>query len=170
MSQFYHLCQAKPSGALILAYHRQNGRANPLHVPAGARGWPGRLALIQVPFVVHKDPGRYAKISRNIVPDSSPDENPLPRLIDPLGGPALAYTFLRHTGFLLDELCAEGLLLWLDENGRFDRIRAGRWQWHWQTASLQSSQGFWAMGEALVDTVAACYPTAFALAPNEFSV
>jgi hypothetical protein len=99
---------------------------------------------------------------KSIVPDSPPGENPLPQFIDPLGGPALAYTFLRHTGFLLDELCAEGLLLWPDDNGR--------WQWRWQATPLQSSQGFWAMGEALVDAVAARYPAAFAPPPNESGV
>ncbi|MCP4359829.1 MAG: hypothetical protein GY796_17615 [Chloroflexi bacterium] len=26
-----------------------------------------------------------------------------------------AYTFLRHTGFILDELSAQGMMLWLDE-------------------------------------------------------
>jgi hypothetical protein len=104
-------------------------------------------------------------LKKAIVPDSPPDENPLPQFIDPLGGPALAYTFLRHTGFLLDELCAEGLLLWPDENGHFDRLSAGCWQWRWQATPLQSSQGFWAMGEALVDAVAARYPAAFVPSP-----
>jgi hypothetical protein len=77
-----------------------------------------------------------------IVPDSPPGENPLPQLVDPLGGPALAYTFLRHTGFLLDELSAEGLLLWPDENGHFDRLSAGCWQWRWQATPYNPAAAF----------------------------
>lgn len=41
--------------------------------------------------------------------------------ICPLSAEAAAYTFLRHTGFILDELSAQGLVLWLDDDGR--------WRW-----------------------------------------
>ena len=70
---------------------------------------------------------------------------------------ATAYTFLRHTGFILDELCAQGLVLWLDDDSR--------WQWHWQGTDLKSTQGFWAIGEALVDAVVGRYPETFSI-PN----
>ena len=68
-----------------------------------------------------------------------------------------AYTFLRHTGFILDELCAQRLVLWLDDDGR--------WHWRWQGTDLKSSQGFWAMGEALVDGVIGRFPQTFSI-PN----
>ncbi len=72
---------------------------------------------------------------------------------------AAAYTFLRHTGFILDELCAQGLVLWLDDNGR--------WQWRWQETNLKSSYGFWAIGEALVDAAIGRFPETFS-SPDEF--
>jgi hypothetical protein len=65
----------------------------------------------------------------------------------------VAYTFLRHIGFILDELCAQGLVLWLDENDR--------WHWRWQGTDLESTQGFWAIGEALVDAVIGRFPETF---------
>lgn len=71
------------------------------------------------------------------------------------GARSAAYTFLRHTGYILDELSVQGLLLWPDENGR--------WQWRWQGTNLQSTQGFWAMGEALVDAVNGRYPETFSI-------
>ena len=73
----------------------------------------------------------------------------------PASGAAAAYTFLRHTGFILDELCAQGLVLWLDDDGR--------WQWHWQGTELKSTQGFWAIGEALVDGVIGRFPETFSI-------
>jgi len=73
----------------------------------------------------------------------------------PASGAAAAYTFLRHTGYILDELCAQGLILWLDDNDR--------WQWRWQGTELKSTQGFWAMGEALVDAVNGRFPETFAI-------
>ena len=62
---------------------------------------------------------------------------------------ATAYTFLRHTGFILDELSAQGLVLWLDDDNR--------WQWRWQGTDLKSTQGFWAM----VDAVNGRFPKTF---------
>ncbi len=47
---------------------------------------------------------------------------------------AAAYTFLRHTGFILDELSAQGLVLWLDGDER--------WRWRWQGTELESARGF----------------------------
>ncbi len=69
-----------------------------------------------------------------------------------------AYTFLRHTGFILDELSAQGMVLWLDENNR--------WQWHWQGTDLKSASGFWAIGEAVVDAVIGRFPETFSI-PDE---
>ena len=86
-----------------------------------------------------------------IVSDSS--SHALPRY--PASGPATAYTFLRHTGFILDELCAQGLLFWVGGNGR--------WHWRRQGTELKSTHSFWAMGEALVDAVMARYPQTFAV-------
>ena len=74
--------------------------------------------------------------------------------ICPPSATAAAYTFLRHTGFILDELCAQGLVLWLDDNNR--------WQWRWQGTDLKSNYGFWAIGEALVDAVIGRFPETFA--------
>ena len=64
-----------------------------------------------------------------------------------------AYTFLRHTGFILDELSAQGMVLWLDENNR--------WYWRWEGTDLKSSSGFWAIGEAVVDAVIGRFPENF---------
>ncbi|KAA3663400.1 MAG: hypothetical protein DWQ04_10730 [Chloroflexi bacterium] len=66
---------------------------------------------------------------------------------------AAAYAFLRHTGFILDELSAQGLVLWTDDNDR--------WQWYWKGTDLKSTQGFWAMGGALVDGVISRFPETF---------
>ena len=76
----------------------------------------------------------------------------------PASGAAAAYTFLRHTGFILDELCAQGLVLWLDDDGR--------WQWYWQGTELKASYGFWAIGEAVVDGVIRRFPETFSI-PNK---
>lgn len=83
-------------------------------------------------------------------------ENDVPfRSAYPPGAEATAYTFLRHTGFILDELCAHGLMLWPDEQNL--------WQWRWRGADLRSERGFWAIGEALVDAVVARYPESFSV-------
>ena len=73
--------------------------------------------------------------------------------VEPASGSETAYTFLRNIGFILDELCAQGLLFWVAENGR--------WYWRWRETDLKSTQGFWALGEALVDAVIARYPETF---------
>ncbi len=44
-------------------------------------------------------------------------------------------------------------MFWLDDNGR--------WQWRWQGTDLESTQGFWANGEALVDAVIGRFPETF---------
>jgi hypothetical protein len=66
---------------------------------------------------------------------------------------ATAYTFLRHIGFILDELSAQGLVLWIDDEER--------WRWRWQGTDPKSTQGFWAIGEAVVDAVIGRFPETF---------
>lgn len=68
---------------------------------------------------------------------------------------ATAYTFLRHTSFILDELSAQGLVLWLNDDDR--------WQWRWQGTDLKSTRGFWAIGEAVVDAVIGRFPETFSI-------
>lgn len=71
-------------------------------------------------------------------------------LTGPTDGPHVCYTFVRHLGFILDELSSQGLELWYDaERG---------WCWRWRERDLSSERGLWAMGEALVDAVLARYP------------
>jgi hypothetical protein len=65
----------------------------------------------------------------------------------------VGYAFVRHIGFILDELSSQGLELWQDERPR--------WRWRWNGADVQSERGFWALGKAVVDTVVARYPTVF---------
>jgi hypothetical protein len=88
-----------------------------------------------------------------IVSNSAPDGNSHAMPICPPSAAATAYTFLRHTGFILDELSAQGLVLWLDDDDR--------WQWRWQGTDLKSTQGFWAIGEAMVDAVNGRFPETF---------
>ena len=66
---------------------------------------------------------------------------------------AISYTLLRHLGLMLDELSTQGLTVWQDERQA--------WRWAWATTPLRSEQGFWALGEAIVDAVAARYPQVF---------
>ena len=54
---------------------------------------------------------------------------------------------------LLDELSAQELTVWQDERQV--------WRWAWAATALRSEQGFWALGEAIVDAVAARYPETF---------
>ena len=75
--------------------------------------------------------------------------------ICPPSAEVAAYTFLRHIGFILDELSAQGLVLWLDDNDR--------WQWRWQGTDLKSTQSVWAIGEALVDAVIGRFPETFSI-------
>jgi hypothetical protein len=66
---------------------------------------------------------------------------------------AISYTLLRHLGLMLDELSVQGLEVWCD---------AGHvWHWHWAGTALQSERGLWALGETIVDAVAARYPDVF---------
>lgn len=92
-------------------------------------------------------------MSNDIVSNSLASGNYQAMPICQPSGVATAYTFLRHIGFILDELSAQGLVLWLDDDGR--------WRWRWQGADLESTQGFWAIGEALVDAVNGRFPETF---------
>lgn len=78
--------------------------------------------------------------------------NSLNMPILPADGNTTAYTLLRHTGFILDELCAQGLIFWIEDN---------RWHWRWRGTELKSTYGFWAIGEALVDAVVSRFPETF---------
>jgi hypothetical protein len=75
----------------------------------------------------------------------------------PANAALLGYTFVRHIGFILDELSSQGLDLWRDEQQR----------WHWRGTPLQAERGFWTMGEAVVDAVVTRYPGAFAAEAGE---
>ena len=92
-----------------------------------------------------------------IVSDSEPEKNSCPMPISQPSAAATAYTFLRQTGCILDELSAPGLVLWLDDDER--------WRWRWQGTELESERGFWAIGEAVVDAVIGRFPETFAI-PN----
>ena len=73
--------------------------------------------------------------------------------LSPHNPAAVGYAFVRHIGFILDELSAQGLELWQDE-----RLR---WRWGWRGTDIRAERGFWALGEALVDAVVARYPRVF---------
>ena len=75
------------------------------------------------------------------------------RTVYPASAAAISYTFLRHLGLMLDELSAQGLILWQDG--------CQAWHWAWTTTPLHSERGFWALGEAVVDAVAARHPQVF---------
>jgi hypothetical protein len=66
---------------------------------------------------------------------------------------AISYTLIRHLGLMLDELSAQGLVVWRDERQA--------WHWRWTASTLMSKRGFWALGEAIVDAVVTRYPAAF---------
>ena len=74
----------------------------------------------------------------------------------------VGYTFVRHVGFILDELSSQGLELWQDERRR--------WRWRWVGTAHRSQRGFWAIGEALVDAVVTRYPAIFAAEEDETGV
>ncbi|MFL5803225.1 MAG: hypothetical protein ACJ8CR_15990, partial [Roseiflexaceae bacterium] len=57
----------------------------------------------------------------------------------------ISYTFLRHLGLMLDELSAQGLQVWQDEQHA--------WRWSWLATEFHAERGFWALGEAIVDAV-----------------
>ncbi|MFP4439363.1 MAG: hypothetical protein ACLFVO_19145 [Chloroflexaceae bacterium] len=71
----------------------------------------------------------------------------------PSSAAIISYTFLRHLGLILDELSAQGLQVWQDEDQA--------WCWAWTATELQAERGFWALGEAIVDAVVTRYPAAF---------
>jgi hypothetical protein len=73
--------------------------------------------------------------------------------MEPANATVISYTLLRHLGFMLDELSAQGLEIWCDEQHR--------WHWRWLTTQFASERGFWALGEAIVDAVVTRYPAAF---------
>ncbi len=66
---------------------------------------------------------------------------------------AISYSLLRHLGFMLDELSAQGLTIWQDERHA--------WRWAWTATGVQAERGFWALGEAIVDAVVTRYPAVF---------
>lgn len=65
----------------------------------------------------------------------------------------VGYAFVRHIGFILDELSSQGLELWQDEHRS--------WHWRWDGTTLQAERGFWALGEAMVDAIVTRYPAVF---------
>ncbi|MFL5805983.1 MAG: hypothetical protein ACJ8CR_30135 [Roseiflexaceae bacterium] len=71
----------------------------------------------------------------------------------PPNAAAISYTFLRYLGLMLDELSAQGLMVWQDERQA--------WRWAWAMTELQAERGFWALGEAIVDAVVTRYPAGF---------
>jgi hypothetical protein len=75
------------------------------------------------------------------------------RSLCPANTAMVGYTFVRHIGFILDELSSQGLDLWRDERGG--------WRWRWLATELQAERGFWAVGEALGDAVGTRYPNLF---------
>jgi hypothetical protein len=74
--------------------------------------------------------------------------------LEPADARVISYTLLRHLGFMLDELSAQGLTLWQDERQA--------WRWAWMATEVQAERGFWSIGEAVVDAVVTRYPVAFA--------
>jgi hypothetical protein len=73
--------------------------------------------------------------------------------MEPADATVISYTLLRHLGFILDELSAQGLTLWQDQGQQ--------WHWAWAATALQSERGFWSIGEAVVDAVVTRFPAAF---------
>jgi hypothetical protein len=73
----------------------------------------------------------------------------------------VGYTFVRHIGFILDELSSQGLEVWRDERQK--------WRWRWSGTDLRAERGFWALGEAVVDAVVTRYPIVFATEMGETS-
>ena len=73
--------------------------------------------------------------------------------LEPADPTAISYTLLRHLGFMLDELSAQGLRIWQD--------KGQRWCWAWAESALHSERGFWSIGEAIVDAVVTRFPAAF---------
>ena len=76
-----------------------------------------------------------------------------PARLEPADATAISYTLLRHLGFMLDELSAQGLSIWQD--------KGQRWCWAWVETPYLSERGFWSLGEAIVDAVVTRFPLAF---------
>ncbi len=74
-------------------------------------------------------------------------------LVCPPDASAISYMLVRHLGLMLDELSAQGLTVWQDEQQA--------WRWAWAATELRAARGFWALGEAIVDAVVTRYPAAF---------
>lgn len=72
-------------------------------------------------------------MKKSIVSNSPVSGNSINMPILPADGNDTAYTFLRHIGFILDELCAQGLVFWIEDN---------RYYWYWQGTELQSQSVF----------------------------
>src|SRR5438128_12502747 len=80
--------------------------------------------------------GRYArKEAKMIIEDRH-------AALEPADATTISYSLLRHLGFMLDELSAQGLRIWQDQGQR--------WCWAWADTALQSERGFWSIGEAIV--------------------
>ena len=73
--------------------------------------------------------------------------------LEPPNATMISYSLLRHLGFMLDELSAQGLMVWQDEGQR--------WCWAWAETAFHSERGFWSIGEAIVDAVVTRFPAAF---------
>lgn len=73
--------------------------------------------------------------------------------LEPADPARISYAFLRQFGFVLDELSAQGLLLWQDDRHC--------WCWAWADTAFHSERGFWSIGEALVDAVVMRFPAVF---------
>ena len=79
--------------------------------------------------------------------------------IEPADAAMISYSLLRHLGFMLDELSAQGLRVWQNTNER--------WCWAWAETSYHSERGFWSIGEAIVDAVVMRFPAAFGTQERE---
>ena len=68
---------------------------------------------------------------------------------------ALSHLMVQSVCAILDELSAQGLLVWFDEEEK-------QWHWHWRDTGKIASGGFWALGEAVADALISRFPEAFA--------
>ncbi len=66
-------------------------------------------------------------------------------------GVDMGYSVVRALADFLDDLSAEGLQLWITDEGT----------WFWQWGELYAAYPLWAMGEAVLDAVAARFPETF---------
>ncbi len=63
----------------------------------------------------------------------------------------VAYSLLRSLTYVLDDLSAEGLQVWVTDEGT--------WCWRWGEQCAEYP--LWALGEALLDAVATRFPALF---------